>query len=101
VPPFVEPGPGPARARGAERRGADRELGHVLAAAPCTCGATQMRAGPQGRPKKAMYCREPALGGGYAESPMGGAGVSARDRVDRLKTSDWLDQLLPRLQANR
>jgi hypothetical protein len=28
VPPFVEPGPGPARVRGAERRGAGRE-GHV------------------------------------------------------------------------
>jgi hypothetical protein len=31
------------------------------AAAPCARGATRMRAGPQGRTEKAMYCREPAL----------------------------------------
>jgi hypothetical protein len=61
VPPFVEPGPGPARAQGL--RGAGREPGvRPPAAAPCARGATRMRAG---RLEKAMYCREPALGGGF------------------------------------
>jgi hypothetical protein len=44
-----------------------------------------MRAGLQGRPEKAMYCRKPAFGGMgvSAESPTGGAVVSAWHSVDR------------------
>jgi hypothetical protein len=62
MPPLVETGPGPAwaRRRSAEVRAASR--GHVPR--PCAGGATRVRAGPQGRPLKAMYCGEPALGGG-------------------------------------
>jgi hypothetical protein len=51
-----------------------------------------MQAGPSGRHEKAMYCTDPALGVGgvSAESPTGGAGLSARNRVDRrLKNKRW------------
>jgi hypothetical protein len=88
VPLFVEPGPGPAWAQGAERRGAGCVPGeHPQAAALCARGATWMRTGLQGRTnlKKAMYCKA------RAECPTGG--LPARNRVDRAEeqATAWID----------
>jgi hypothetical protein len=80
VPPFVEPGPGP----GAKRRGAGPSHGRGG-----VCPRGDADAGRPIGPDREGHVLQGAclgwVGGVSAETPTGGAGVSARNRVDRAE----------------
>ncbi len=92
MPPIVEPGPGPARARVGRAQGRGPRAGGTFPGRGTVCPRGDADAGQPAGPDREGHVQQwTCLGGGFsAESPTGGAGVSAWAAVTGLdKLAKW------------